>query len=160
MKLKRFDRRCGRLVLGSMLCLGMITWPGAQATPSGTQTLSASATAQTASLDSLAGGVVLNRTMTIVGHDFYKYFTAAWRERENTERYSIAIVERPTAVRGSEVWIEYRNKRIFRMFLSPRRSAIRKISQQAVGVVYENIVEKDLQQLLYQDHDLAKEELQ
>ena len=112
------------------------------------------------SLDSLAGGVVLNRTITIVGHDFYKYFTASWRARENNERYSIAIIERPTAARGSEVWVEYRNKRIFRTFLSPRRSAVKNISQQAVGIVYENIVEKDMQQLLYKDHDLAKEELQ
>ena len=112
------------------------------------------------SLDSLAGGVVLNRTITVVGHDFYKYFTAGWRARDNNERYSIAIVERPTAIRGSEVWVEYRNKRVFRIFLSPRRSAVRKVSEQAVGMVYETIVERDLQQLLYQDYDLAKEELQ
>lgn len=115
---------------------------------------------QVPNLDGLPGGVVLNRTMTIVGHDFYQYFSTAWRARDNSERYSIAIIERPTAIRGSEVWVEYRNRRIYRIFLSPRRSAIKKISQQAVGIVYENIVERDLQQLLYPDQDLAKEELQ
>ena len=115
---------------------------------------------QPQSLDGQLGGVVLNRTITIVGHDFYQYFTAAWRTRENNERYSIAIIERPTAIRGSEIWVEYRNKRIFRLFLSPRRSAIKNISQRAVGIVYETIVERDLEQLLYQDQDLAKEELQ
>jgi len=115
---------------------------------------------QAMNYDGVPGGVVLNRTMTIVGHDFYQYFATTWRTRNNTERYSITIVERPTAIRGSEIWVEYRNKRVFRTFVSPRRSAIRDISRRAVGLVYNAIVEKELQQLLYHDHDLAKEELQ
>ena len=155
----RFHSRYEVIWKGTLLWLCVIAAAHAEPT-SESLALPIPGAAQPANLDSLAGGVVLNRTMTIVGHDFYKYFTAAWRGRENTERYSIAIVERPTAIRGSEIWVEYRNKRIFRMFLSPRRSAVRNISQQAVGVVYQNIVEKDLQQLLYQDSDLAKEELQ
>lgn len=112
------------------------------------------------SLDGLPGGVVLNRTITIIGHDFYQYFSTAWRAHENNERYSISIIERPTAIRGSEIWVEYRNRRVFRTFLSPARSAVKDISQRAAGIVYNAVVDMDLQQLLYQDHDLAREELQ
>ena len=115
---------------------------------------------QLPNLDGLPGGVVLNRTITVVGHDFYRYFTTSWRARDNSERYSIAIIERPTAIRGSEILVEYRNKPVFRTYLSPRRAAVKKISMQAVGLVYDTIIEKDLQELLYQDLDLAKEELQ
>lgn len=112
------------------------------------------------SLDALAGGVILNRTITIVGHDFYQYFSTAWRTRDNNDQYSIAIVERPTAIRGSEIWVEYRNKQVFRTFLSPRRAAVKEVSRKAVNLVYTAVVDRDLQQLLFKDHDLAKEELQ
>lgn len=152
--------RYGLSTAGALLLTGALSSLQAQTTSEPLPAPLQGASVQVPNLDGLAGGVVLNRTITIVGHDFYQYFTAAWRYRENNERYSIAIIERPTAVRGSEIWVEYRNKRIFRVFLSPRRSAIKNISQQAVGVVYESVVERDLQQLLYQDHDLAKEELQ
>lgn len=152
--------RYGLPSTGVLLVAGALTNLQAQTTSDPLPGAMPGAVLQVPNLDGLAGGVVLNRTITIVGHDFYQYFTTAWRSRENNERYSIAIIERPTAVRGSEIWVEYRNKRTFRIFLSPRRSAIKDISQQAVGIVYESIVERDLQQLLYQDHDLAKEELQ
>ncbi|MCI2808563.1 CsgE family curli-type amyloid fiber assembly protein [Eoetvoesiella caeni] len=105
-------------------------------------------------------GVVLNRTITVVGFDFYQYFASAWRTREKSEQYSISIVERPTAIRGSEIWVQYRNRRIFRTFLSPTRSAVKAISQKAVGIVYKSVIDLDMQQLLYKDHDLASEELQ
>ncbi len=111
-------------------------------------------------LDGQLHGFVLNRTITVVGFDFYQYFSAEWRAREKSDQYSIAIIERPTAIRGSEIWVEYRNQRVFRTFLSSTRSRVRDISERAVGIVYDAVVDMDLQQLLYQDQDLAKEELQ
>jgi len=111
-------------------------------------------------LDGQLHGFVLNRTITVVGFDFYQYFSAEWRARERNEQYTITIIERPTAIRGSEIWVEYQNRRIYRTFLSATRSRVRDISERAVSIVYDAVVDMDLQQLLYQDLDLAKEELQ
>lgn len=151
--------RLVRQLAATMLLAGMTTCIQAQVTADPLPT-PVPGSLQGRSLDGLPGGVILNRTITIVGHDFYQYFSTGWRTRDNNERYSISIVERPTAIRGSEIWIEYRNKRVFRTFLSPARSAVKAISQRAVGIVYNTIVDMELQQLLFEDHDLAREELQ
>ena len=111
-------------------------------------------------MDGMPGGVVLNKTLTIIGYDFYQYFSKAWRTRDNVDHYSLVVVERPNAMRGSEVWIEHRNKRIFTTRVSPRRSAIREVSERAVALVYQAVVDAEMQQALYLDPDLAKEELQ
>src|SRR5690606_3305526 len=44
-------------------------------------------------MDGMPGGVVLNKTLTIIGYDFYQYFAKAWRTRENTDHYSLVVVE-------------------------------------------------------------------
>src|SRR5690606_7178143 len=93
-----------RLSFAATLLAGLLSCPQAQTSADAIPTPVQGA-AQGQSLDALAGGVILNRTMTIVGHDFYQYFASAWRTRDNNERYSITIVERPTAIRGSEIWV-------------------------------------------------------
>ena|SRR5690606_34495006 len=111
-------------------------------------------------MDGMPGGVVLNKTLTIIGYDFYQYFSKSWRTRDNTDHYSLVVVERPNAMRGSEVWVEFRNKRVFTTRISPRRSAIRARSERAVELVYQAVVDTEMQQALYRDPDLAREELQ
>src|SRR5690606_7482351 len=76
-------------------------------------------------------GLVINRTVTVLGKDFYKYFAARWRILELSTRFSVTVHERPTAQRGSEIWVQFGQQRVFHTFLSPRRSAVRKVSDHA-----------------------------
>lgn len=107
----------------------------------------------------LLGGVITNRTITVLGWDFYQYFTAIWRAKYDKDRFSLSIHERPTARWGSEIWIQYGQNRVFHVFLPPARSATKAISAQAVDLVYKNIVSINVQRSLYSDIDLAPEEM-
>ncbi len=104
-------------------------------------------------------GVVINRTITVLGKEFYRYFSATWRDLDLSERYTVTVYERPTAIRGSEMWVQFGNHRVYHSFLSPSRSAAREIAKAAVETVYNNIVELEVQQLLFRDDDLAPEEI-
>lgn len=104
-------------------------------------------------------GVVVNRTVTVQGHDFYRYFSAWWRDMDAEGSYSISIHERPSARWGSEVWVQFRRERVFHMFLPPARSRTKEISRQAVEIAWDNITRNELQRAIYQSEDLGPEEM-
>lgn len=104
-------------------------------------------------------GVVINRTVTVLGNDFYQYFATAWREKDIDNKYSISIYERPSARWGSEIWINFGQNRVFHTFLSPARQAARAVSEQAAEIAYKNIMDSEVQRVLFQSQDLGKEEL-
>ncbi len=104
-------------------------------------------------------GIVINRTVTVLGKDFYRYFVTAWRQKDGENRYSLTVYERPSARWGSEIWIEYQRNQMFRIFLSPARQAARETSEQAAEIVHRNIIENEIRKALTQSEDLADEEL-
>lgn len=104
-------------------------------------------------------GVVTDGTITFVGHDFYSEFVSAWRQQAGVEQFSLAIIERPSARWGSLVWVEYRNRQVFRAFLSPgQRDFVRQAGRNAAGIVYKNVVETEVGRLMFGDPDLARDE--
>lgn len=109
--------------------------------------------------DEPLSGVVVNRTVTVLGKDFYRYFSNYWRVHSESSRYSISIHERPTARFGSEIWVLYRQQRMFHTFLPPARQATRDISEIAVQLVLENIQRRELERLTTRNPDLGPEEL-
>ena len=104
-------------------------------------------------------GIVINRTITVLGKDFYHYFVTAWRELDGKNTYTITVFERPSARFGSEVWVEYRRIRMFHLFMSPARQAARETGETAARTVYESITENEVQRALFKSPDLAEEEL-
>ena len=109
--------------------------------------------------DDPLGGVVVNRTVTVLGKDFYRHFSTYWRQNQESTRYSISIHERPTARFGSEIWVLYRQQPMFHIFLPPARQATRGISEVAVHQVLENISRRELERLTTRNPDLGPEEL-
>ena len=109
--------------------------------------------------DEPLSGVVVNRTVTVLGKEFYRHFAAIWRYAPQSNRYSISIHERPSARFGSEVWVLYRQQRIFHTFLPPARPATKEISQYAVEYVIENLARRELERFTTPDPDLGPEEL-
>jgi curli production assembly/transport component CsgE len=105
------------------------------------------------------GGVVVDLTTTGFGHMFYQRFVALWQDNPLSEQYSIAIRERATARYGSNISIEYAQRRVFQAFLPPSPNAIRTASENAVAVVYENIMTADVQRLMFRDADLGADEI-
>ena len=104
-------------------------------------------------------GMVVNRTVTVLGKDFYRYFSTRWRQSEEASRYTVSIYERPTARFGSEIWVLYRQQRMFHIFLPPARAATRGISEVAVQHVLDNISQRELERMTIRNPDLGPEEL-
>lgn len=109
--------------------------------------------------DDPLGGVVVNRTVTVLGDDFYQYFSAFWREKDISSKFTISVHERPSARFGSEIWVQFRQKRMFHTFLPPARAATKKISAMAVEMVYQNIAESEVERIMVRSPDLGPEEM-
>lgn len=104
-------------------------------------------------------GIVTNQAVTVAGQDFYQYFSSAWREKEGSDKYTIAIHERPSARWGSEVWIEYAQRRVFRTILPPARAAIKPIAERSADAAYQAVLQADTQRQLANDADLGRDEI-
>ncbi len=107
----------------------------------------------------LYAGVVLDQTVTVVGHEFYQYFAALWRDRETSERYAISIHERPSARLGSQLWVEYAQRRVFQIVLQATRANVKEISREAADIAFQNVMDIEVQRLMSRDRDLAPDEL-
>lgn len=104
-------------------------------------------------------GVVVNQTVTLGGHDFYRAFVAAWRDKPLSERYAVTVGERPSVKLGSQVWVEFNRRRVYQSFLPPARARVRGIGEQAADAAYQNVVQSEAQRLLFRDPDLGPDEI-
>jgi curli production assembly/transport component CsgE len=110
-------------------------------------------------LDDAVRGIVTNEVITLVGQDFYNSFVSAWRDVPLSDRYNVSIYERPSARWGSLVWVEFEHRRLFEAFLPPTRTGVRSVGERAAKTTYENLVQADLDRLLFKDQDLASDEM-
>ncbi len=110
-------------------------------------------------LDDAVRGIVTNEVITLVGQDFYNSFVTAWRDVPLSDRYNVSIYERPSARWGSLVWVEFEHRRLFQAFLPPTRTDVRSVGQRAAKTTYDNLVQADLDRLLFKDQDLASDEM-
>lgn len=111
------------------------------------------------SLQEIYGGVVVDQTITVVGQNFYQMFVSVWRDKPNQDQFSIAIREKPSARWGNEIWVEYAQRRVFQATLPPNSSNIRAIADLAVEIAYKNVVNTEVQRLLFRDPDIGPDEL-
>lgn len=134
-----------QLVLASIAC----------AQPSVSQT---PALTQKRTLDQDVGGLIVAQTMTLAGRAFYDSFASAWHDKDPDGRFSVSITERPTARLGSQVLVDYGNRRLLQMFLPPNRSLIPAIGASAAEQVYQAILEYQVAQF-FGDPDIGRDEL-
>ncbi|MHA3903954.1 CsgE family curli-type amyloid fiber assembly protein [Castellaniella sp. WN] len=104
-------------------------------------------------------GLIINRTVTVMGWDFYSNFTQVWQALYPDSRDTMTVIERPTAQFGSEIWISYLDQTVFHTFLSPARSRAKDQSREVVQAVRENIDIINAQRQFIQNTDLGPEEM-
>ncbi|MCG8427995.1 MAG: curli production assembly/transport protein CsgE [Chromatiales bacterium] len=112
----------------------------------------------TASLDEIPG-IVIDRTVTRVGRDFYRDFTNYRQFNNPNSRYSLTVFERPSARWGSLIWIEYRSRQVFKIFLNPGRTNYKEIAEQTAKQIEEKLNRVRLQELFSDHIDLERDEL-
>ena len=104
-------------------------------------------------------GLIINRTVTVMGWDFYSNFTQVWQALYPDSQDTMTVIERPTAQFGSEIWISYLDQTVFHTFLSPARSRAKDQSREVVQAVRENIDIINAQRKFIQNADLGPEEM-
>ncbi|WP_051933137.1 CsgE family curli-type amyloid fiber assembly protein [Massilia sp. BSC265] len=105
-----------------------------------------------------AWGIITNQAVTVAGQEFCKHFIAEWRDKPGSERYTLAIGERPSARWGSQVWVEFAQRRLLQLQLPPARAGLQALAASAADSVYESILDIERQRQLVHDADLARDE--
>lgn len=106
-----------------------------------------------------SAGLVTSQAVTVAGQDFCRHFTAAWREHDGSDAFAIAIRERPSARWGSEVDIEFAQRRVYHARLPPARAGVEAMARDAAATVLEAVRDADGQRRLNLDPDLAPDEM-
>lgn len=104
-------------------------------------------------------GLLVDRTVTIMGKTFYRDFSQLAMQSALLNRATLTFHERPDARWGSQLWITENRKVLFRTQLSPRLGDSQQMAREAMNVVEERLVEQRLSAQLMPNKDLGKEEL-
>jgi curli production assembly/transport component CsgE len=108
--------------------------------------------------DSLRG-LVVDRTVTFFGREFYSQFVDVWREQPAAAEIDLVIHERPDARFGSEISVEFDRRTEFRAFVSPARSHIRSLAESAAVGLAHKLAEVVQQRRVIDGPDLGKGDL-
>lgn len=111
-------------------------------------------------LASLAGGLVLDATVTVLGYEFFSAFAVAWRELDAQQRYSVTISEVPNARFGSTIRVQARGRTLYQNLLRPNRLEARETAQAVAGDIFQDLIRAEAENALFRDPDLGPEELQ
>jgi curli production assembly/transport component CsgE len=110
-------------------------------------------------LANLVGGLLLDQTVTVLGHEFFSAYADAWRELDADQRYSVTIDEIPTARFGSTMRVQAQGRVVYQSLLKPNREAARETALAVAGDVFQTLIRAEAEQALFHDPDLAPEEL-
>ncbi len=61
-------------------------------------------------LANLSGGLLLDSTVTVLGHEFFSAYADAWRELDGDQRYSVTVSEVPTAIQVGQPICDSRSR--------------------------------------------------
>lgn len=104
-------------------------------------------------------GIIVDRTITRFGHDFYSYFTKTIYEQYPSLEQNILVKERPTALSGSIITVFHLSTPIYRTALSPGRRQAEDKSTEAFNALKQYIVRWELERKYKDNSDLAESEL-
>lgn len=109
-------------------------------------------------IENEVNGLIIDRTMTRLGDDFYFYFSQLVNERHGSLKENLTVKERPTALSGSIISIFHRGKIMYRTALSPGRKHAEDKAREALNILTSYLI-RWKSQLAYQDtFDLERDE--
>jgi curli production assembly/transport component CsgE len=103
-------------------------------------------------------GVVVENTLTVAGNQFYRLFALAWREKPESEKYSLSVVESRGRQRVSQVTVYYANKSLYSAFLPTKISALQTLVDQSLDAVSSRLLALDLE-ASESDPDMASNDM-
>ena len=100
-------------------------------------------------------GLLTDRTVSSVGHDFYRAFSDKW---ESDYTGNLSINERPSARWGSWITITVNQDVVFQTFLFPTKRDFDSNVNAAVAQTQEALDRRQIDQALLGTGDLARDE--
>ena len=104
-------------------------------------------------------GLVVNSTISATGMAFFLNFLDFWREKPDSDKYTIEIAESSSKRLGNQVWVTFGQRRVFFSALPIQRDRIRPISEKAAEISYEALKTLVLPFGSVLDPDVADDEL-
>ncbi|WP_299826367.1 CsgE family curli-type amyloid fiber assembly protein [uncultured Pontibacter sp.] len=109
------------------------------------------------SVDLEIDGLVVDETITKVGRDFYDIFLMQWEAPPMAKNFTVLIKEQPARGNSSIVSITVNEQKIFEEALQPRYDLIEEVATYMVAVVYDYLLQDQLNQQLEAEGKRAKE---
>ncbi|AYV24288.1 curli production assembly protein CsgE [Vibrio mediterranei] len=103
-------------------------------------------------------GVIVDRTITRLGEDFYFFFSQQLNDRYPDLKENLTIKEIPTALSGSIIEVYHSRKAIYRTALSPGRRQAKDRANDALQVVGNYIIRWQAERLYMDTFDLEHDE--
>lgn len=100
-------------------------------------------------------GLLTDRTVSSIGHDFYRAFSDKW---ESSYTGNLSINERPSARWGSWITITVNQDVIFQVFLFPTKRDFDNNVNTAIAQTQEALDRRQIDQVLLSTGDLAQDE--
>lgn len=100
-------------------------------------------------------GLLTDRTVSSVGHDFYRAFSDKW---ESSYTGNLSINERPSARWGSWITITVNQDVVFQTFLFPIKRDFDSNVNAAIAQTQEALDRRQIDQALLGTGDLARDE--
>ncbi|MFC1503141.1 CsgE family curli-type amyloid fiber assembly protein [Pseudomonadota bacterium] len=104
-------------------------------------------------------GVVIDRTMTRLGANFYSIFSQKLNDKYDDLKENLTVKEKPTALSGSIITIYHRRKPIYRTALSPGRQQAEDKADEAVKIVGSYVVRWRLERYIQDRFDVDYDEI-
>lgn len=105
--------------------------------------------------DSIQKAVLVDRTISQVGHRFFKAFSQQWDLPDNVMNRLVTVYEQPTA-QGSLIWIHWNYKRVFQTRLSFREDVNKKT--ELASLIVDNAIKQAQDSGYSTSQDLAADE--
>lgn len=103
-------------------------------------------------------GLVINSTRTAGGNLFYRSFLDYWREKSDSENFSIDIGELFSKRYGSQIWVGYGQKTVFISRLPAKSEKINALGEQAADATYDAIISQALKFNIGIDLDISQDD--
>jgi len=104
-------------------------------------------------------GLLVNSTISDSGLAFFLFFLDFWREKPNSDKYTLDISEGGSRRLGYQVQVNFGQSRMFSSGLPNQRDRIRLLSEQAADASYAALIVLSLPFGGVADPDIASDEL-
>lgn len=111
------------------------------------------------SREDVMGGLIVNQTVSPQGHQFYRLFAQAMREKADSETRVFSVIEKPSRRFGSKILVMNGENKLFESALPFKDDKLAALSAQAVDAVVASVAAMLLETIVGPGSDLAASEI-